>query len=125
MAGQPPSSQPRSMIIEGNPIGKGLDAFRDSFKSICGDANPDALEQLGQEGKIGDGAYVVAARTLLTIIQTSRTLYSPFYQRRETFPLPACCLPRPVVAHFEVISYGLSSHSSSRITSTLTVLNLF
>ncbi|KAL2256834.1 hypothetical protein VTK26DRAFT_1045 [Humicola hyalothermophila] len=48
------AGQPRSMIIEANPIRKGLDAFCDSFNLICEGAhlpcNPDALEQLGQEG---------------------------------------------------------------------------
>ncbi|KAK3369427.1 hypothetical protein B0T24DRAFT_658840 [Lasiosphaeria ovina] len=47
------ADQPRSEIIKDNPIGKGLDAFRASFSSICEGASvsctPDALEQLGQE----------------------------------------------------------------------------
>lgn len=38
-------------IIEDNPIGTGLDAFRASFRSICEDANVrptrEALNQLG------------------------------------------------------------------------------
>lgn len=38
-------------IIEDNPIGTGLDAFRASFRSVCQDANVrptrDALNQLG------------------------------------------------------------------------------
>ncbi|KAH6869569.1 hypothetical protein B0T10DRAFT_418334 [Thelonectria olida] len=45
--------QPQSKIIEDNPIGNGLDAFRASFNSICKGAGisctPDALDQLGQE----------------------------------------------------------------------------
>jgi hypothetical protein len=49
------TDQLRSKIIDENPIGKGLDAFRASFNSICKGARisctPDALEQLGQEGK--------------------------------------------------------------------------
>ncbi|KAK3312493.1 hypothetical protein B0H66DRAFT_608756 [Apodospora peruviana] len=47
------ADQPRSEIIKDNPIGKGLDAFRASFNSICEGASVsctlDALEQLGQE----------------------------------------------------------------------------
>lgn len=46
--------QPQSKIIEDNPIGNGLDAFRGYFSSICEGARvsctPDALEQLEQEG---------------------------------------------------------------------------
>ncbi|KAL3584588.1 hypothetical protein FPOAC2_14368 [Fusarium poae] len=45
--------QPQSRIIEDNPIGDGLNAFRASFKSICEGASVpctlDALEQLSQE----------------------------------------------------------------------------
>ncbi|RYC78653.1 hypothetical protein BFJ63_vAg18473 [Fusarium oxysporum f. sp. narcissi] len=45
--------QPQSRIIEDNPIGDGLNAFRASFKSICEGASLpctlDALEQLSQE----------------------------------------------------------------------------
>jgi hypothetical protein len=44
-----------SKIIEENPIGKGLGAFRASFGAICEGASisrtPDAVERLGQEGK--------------------------------------------------------------------------
>ena len=44
----------RSKIIEENPIGKGLDAFRASFNSICEGSNvlrsPDALAQLDRNG---------------------------------------------------------------------------
>ena len=49
------ADQDRSIIIKDNPIGNGLDVFRASFNSVCNGAsiscNPDALEQLGQEGK--------------------------------------------------------------------------
>ncbi|KAH8755415.1 hypothetical protein F5883DRAFT_571360 [Diaporthe sp. PMI_573] len=45
--------QTRSEIIKSNPIGRGLDAFRDSFRSICEDKSisctPDALSELGDE----------------------------------------------------------------------------
>ncbi|GKU12502.1 unnamed protein product, partial [Fusarium langsethiae] len=45
--------QPQSKIIEDNPIGDGLNAFRASFKLICEGASVpctlDALEQLSQE----------------------------------------------------------------------------
>ncbi|KAB5511550.1 hypothetical protein GE09DRAFT_916767, partial [Coniochaeta sp. 2T2.1] len=45
----------RSKIIDEHPIGKGLDAFRASFNSMCKGANisctPDALERLGRDGK--------------------------------------------------------------------------
>jgi hypothetical protein len=49
------ADQLRSKIMEENPIGNGLDAFRASFHSICEGAHtsctPDALEQLGHDGK--------------------------------------------------------------------------
>ena len=48
------TDQAQSEILENNPIGKGLDAFRTSFNSICEDrtisCTPDALGQLAQEG---------------------------------------------------------------------------
>ncbi|KAI0903609.1 hypothetical protein F4823DRAFT_267708 [Ustulina deusta] len=47
------ADQPRSKIIQDNPIGKGLDIFRTSFKSICEDKglshSPNSLHQLGQD----------------------------------------------------------------------------
>ncbi|KAL2169558.1 hypothetical protein VTG60DRAFT_5951 [Thermothelomyces hinnuleus] len=56
MADQPQlrtAVQTHLSIIKENPIGKGLDAFRTSFKSICEAAclpcTSDVLEQLGQE----------------------------------------------------------------------------
>ncbi|KAL5583899.1 hypothetical protein FOVSG1_015250 [Fusarium oxysporum f. sp. vasinfectum] len=46
-------NQPQSKIIEDNPIGNGIDAFRDYFSSICERAHlsciPDALDQLEHE----------------------------------------------------------------------------
>ncbi|OBS15090.1 hypothetical protein FPOA_14101 [Fusarium poae] len=46
-------NQPQSKIIEDNPIGNGIDAFRGSFSSICERAHlsciPDALDQLEHE----------------------------------------------------------------------------
>jgi hypothetical protein len=49
------TDQAQAEILGNNPIGKGLDAFRTSFTSICEDRSisctPDALGQLGQEGK--------------------------------------------------------------------------
>jgi hypothetical protein len=48
------ADQPRPKIIEANPIGKGLGAFRASFNSICEDRSisrsPDVLGQLGHDG---------------------------------------------------------------------------
>ncbi len=50
------TDQTQSKILENNPIGKGLDAFRSSFNSICKERSisctPDALDQFGQEGKV-------------------------------------------------------------------------
>jgi hypothetical protein len=50
------AAQSWSKLIEGNPIGKGLDAFRASFESACkhwGISNsPNALDQLDQEGMV-------------------------------------------------------------------------
>ncbi|EXK78558.1 hypothetical protein FOQG_16775 [Fusarium oxysporum f. sp. raphani 54005] len=47
------ADQPRSRVIKENPIGKGLNAFRASFNSICEAEStlcpPDALDQLDQE----------------------------------------------------------------------------
>lgn len=49
------TDQAQSEILGNIPIGKGPDAFRASFNSICEDRSifctPDALGQLGQEGK--------------------------------------------------------------------------
>ncbi|KAK7418234.1 hypothetical protein QQZ08_011337 [Neonectria magnoliae] len=48
------ADQLRSKIIEDNPIGKDLDAFRDLFNSVCEgrkiSCSPDTLGQLDQEG---------------------------------------------------------------------------
>ncbi|PHH49261.1 hypothetical protein CFIMG_006234RA [Ceratocystis fimbriata CBS 114723] len=53
------ANQSLSKIIENHPIGKGLDAFRASFNSICKDrsilCSPDALDQLDPE----DSQYLV------------------------------------------------------------------
>jgi hypothetical protein len=77
------TDQPRSKIIEGNPISKGLDAFRASFRLICEGANvfptQDALEQLGQEGRQDRLASLQCAH--LTTVQTFRNSCSLFYQR--------------------------------------------
>ncbi|OBS20584.1 hypothetical protein FPOA_06941 [Fusarium poae] len=47
------ADQPRSTVIKENPIGKGLNAFRSSFNSLCEAEStlcpPDALDQLDQE----------------------------------------------------------------------------
>ncbi|KAF3768239.1 hypothetical protein M406DRAFT_249998 [Cryphonectria parasitica EP155] len=49
------ADQPRSEIIKGNPIGKGLDAFRAFFDSICKDrslaCSASILDQLDRKGK--------------------------------------------------------------------------
>ena len=49
-----PTMADQSKIIKGLSIGKGLDAFRASFRLVCEMANvprtPDALEQLGRQG---------------------------------------------------------------------------
>ncbi|GKU22662.1 unnamed protein product, partial [Fusarium langsethiae] len=49
----PMADQPRSAVIEENPIGTSLDAFRASFNSLCEEGSilgsPDALDQLNQE----------------------------------------------------------------------------
>ena len=51
------TDQAQSEILENSPIfGNGFDALRTSFESICEDRSisctPDAVGQLGQEGKI-------------------------------------------------------------------------
>ncbi|KAL6852514.1 hypothetical protein ACO1O0_007060 [Amphichorda felina] len=47
------ADEPRSKIIQENPIGKGLDRFRASFNTVCNGAgiasSPDVLQQLSQE----------------------------------------------------------------------------
>ncbi|KAK0722221.1 serine/threonine-protein kinase Sgk2 [Lasiosphaeria miniovina] len=62
--------QSRLKVINDNPIGKGLDAFRTSFTSICEGAavscTADALEQLDQE--------------------TSRTSFAPFLREAQNLP---------------------------------------
>ncbi|KAK4031149.1 hypothetical protein C8A01DRAFT_51646 [Parachaetomium inaequale] len=43
------ADQPRSKIIEDNPIGNGLDTFRASFNTVCADRDiPCTLDALGQ-----------------------------------------------------------------------------
>jgi hypothetical protein len=56
----PPSAmldQQQLKVIETNPIGSGLDAFRAYFTSICEGAKvsstPDSLERLSREGEAG------------------------------------------------------------------------
>jgi hypothetical protein len=50
------TAQSWSKLIEGNPIGKGLDAFRASFELVCKEqgisCSPDALDELGEEGMV-------------------------------------------------------------------------
>jgi hypothetical protein len=47
--------QAKSKLVEDNPIGDGLDAFRPSFNSICNGTSisciPDTLGRLGDKGK--------------------------------------------------------------------------
>ncbi|KAK0631042.1 hypothetical protein B0T17DRAFT_491021 [Bombardia bombarda] len=73
------ADQLRSKIIKDNPIGKGLDAFRALFISICEGANIsgtlDALEQLGQEGK-KDGTAWFCCASLTIILPAARLLRS-------------------------------------------------
>jgi len=49
------ADQARSEIFKDNPIGKGLDAFRSSFKLVCENqtipSTPDSLRKLGHDGK--------------------------------------------------------------------------
>ncbi|KAK3364239.1 hypothetical protein B0T25DRAFT_576547 [Lasiosphaeria hispida] len=49
------ADQPWSRIISDKPIGKGLEAFRASFNSVCEDrmisCSPFTLGQLGQEAR--------------------------------------------------------------------------
>ncbi|RMD42513.1 hypothetical protein DV735_g2633, partial [Chaetothyriales sp. CBS 134920] len=70
-------NQPQSKIIEDNPIGNGLDAFRASFNSICEGASisctPDALDQLGQEDLQN---LVLVLVSTLQILPASRLLRS-------------------------------------------------
>lgn len=44
----------RSEVINSKPIGNGLNVFRDSFKSLCGDrrvsTSVDGLQHIGPEG---------------------------------------------------------------------------
>ncbi|RSL54458.1 hypothetical protein CEP51_014708 [Fusarium floridanum] len=69
--------QPQSKIIEDNPIGNGLDAFRGYFSSICEGARvsctPDALEQLEQEDVQDLTSSLLSA---LQILPTTRLLPS-------------------------------------------------
>lgn len=66
------ADQPRSKLIEKNPIGNGLDAFRASFNSTCERSSvscgPDALEQLTLEGNGSSGHIIVSGRVCLTIV---------------------------------------------------------
>lgn len=97
------TDQPRSKIIKNNPIGKGLDAFRASFNLICEGASipctPDALVQLGQEGK-SEQLYQGAP---LTSVQMYRILHLVFYRHFKSFLSLVFCLRRQVVAPYEAI----------------------
>ncbi|GAB0138519.1 hypothetical protein EsDP_00006752 [Epichloe bromicola] len=70
-------NQQQSKIIEENPIGNGLNAFRASFSSICEGAriscSPDALDQLGQEDLQN---LVLILVSTLQILPASRLLRS-------------------------------------------------
>jgi hypothetical protein len=49
------ADQARSEIIKDNPIGKGLDAFRASFTSVCENKSiPSTLDSLGKLGHDGN-----------------------------------------------------------------------
>ncbi|RYO83810.1 hypothetical protein DL766_002661 [Monosporascus sp. MC13-8B] len=69
--------QLRSNIIKDNPIGRGLDAFRTSFSSICEGANiacsSGALEQLNQENLQN---LVLTLLSTLQILPAARLLRS-------------------------------------------------
>jgi hypothetical protein len=69
------ADQPRSKIIEENPIGNGLDAFRTTFRSICEASNipcsADALERFERQSEKDVPSTLQYAH--LTIIQISRT----------------------------------------------------
>ncbi|KAK0718106.1 hypothetical protein B0T26DRAFT_741181 [Lasiosphaeria miniovina] len=116
--------QSRLKIINDNPIGKGLDAFRTSFTSICEGAavscTPDALEQLGQKGKKNLAIKLIAAlqglQTSLLLPSNSSTLDSHSndiliwkYVYDVTEPTPP---PRPVAS-------SLQQTPSRRTTSSL------
>ncbi|RSL38977.1 hypothetical protein CEP51_016856, partial [Fusarium floridanum] len=78
-------NESQSKVIEDNPIGNGLDAFRASFNSICEGAgipcSPDALDKLGQEDLqnvvfvLVSGLQILPASRLLRA-SNGRTLFS-------------------------------------------------
>ncbi|RMI96310.1 hypothetical protein CDV36_016325, partial [Fusarium kuroshium] len=70
-------NESQSKVIEDNPIGNGLDAFRASFNSICEGASisstPEVLEQLEQEDVQDLASSLLSA---LQILSTTRLLPS-------------------------------------------------
>lgn len=83
--------QAQSKVIEDNPIGNGLDAFRSLFNLTCEGRGishlcvPDALDQLDQEG--GYLRPSLVARSLSNLLQMYRILRLAFYWHFK-FSLP-------------------------------------
>ena len=94
----------RSNIVEENPIGKGLDAFRAWFNSVCEgrsiSSSPDALGRLGQEGKVAQ----LRCGAPLTGIQISGILRFSFFPLYKAFQRQASSFRKQAVATSETIS---------------------
>ncbi|KAB5513466.1 hypothetical protein GE09DRAFT_1013846 [Coniochaeta sp. 2T2.1] len=71
------ADQPRLGIIKDNPIGKGLDAFRASFNTVCADKGiPYTLDALGQLDLEGKNSAISMPNALLTGMQIGKNLFS-------------------------------------------------
>ncbi|KAF9784250.1 hypothetical protein IL306_007718 [Fusarium sp. DS 682] len=69
--------QERLKIIEDNPIGEGLDKFRENFHKSCPDAaTQEGLESLNENGSTAPDLHVLAVELLLVLasLQVSRLL---------------------------------------------------
>jgi len=110
-----------SKIIEENPIGSGLGAFRASFGAICEGASisrtPDAVERFSHEGKKDN--QLRPRHEPLTMVQTSRTSPLSFFQIYESFLHLACSVPAAVARASSAISRD-SIPPSAPTTSTST-----
>ena len=99
------TDQAQSEILGNNPIGKGLDAFRSSFNSICEgrsiSCTPDALGQLDQEGTVSQLRCSCAPLTVMQISKISLSIFCPLC---ETFLPFASLLQGQAMAPSETIS---------------------
>lgn len=115
------ANKSRLDIIEANFIGNKLDAFRDSFTSICEklciECSLDALDQI-DEGNTDR----LCQRAPLTSIQISLTSRLTFYYRYKFVPLLVCSVLTVVTKSSD--RFIQAQRLSSPMTSTSTASSL-